>query len=135
MISVEEKVVMDRLDAAIGFKTGRIRRLSVIAKLADKPEWKALKEEIELTIKGHEGSLKLLAQGHGTPQADRDDFRSLARFYGGQILAFEGVVHNVEQAKEKIERLNQEIAQHREEFRNLRNKTGKASPRTTGGIV
>lgn len=136
MISIEEKIQVARLESAIEFKEARIKRLQKIAKAADTDFWESLKEDITLSIKSAEENRKMLSRGQATPRTEADDFRSLTRFYGGQELALEGVIANVDRAKEKIEDLNQEIAQHREQIRGIRAQLepGKATQRR-GGII
>lgn len=131
MISTQEKEQVSRLNDAIEFKRRRIRRLERLSKGRDQDFWAALKEEIEFSVNTSKNSLDALAEGFGAPHNDGpDDFRSLARFYGGQQIAYKGILQNVESSQQKIDRLNEEISNHQDEIKRIRgNAVGNKTAR------
>lgn len=132
MLSSEEKRSIAALERRIEFNERRIRRLEVLAKGAKDPFWSALREELELTLKAVESDIKAMATGVKEP-IRHAAYEAESRALGGQVRAYDAVLANVENAQDKIDRINEQIASDKADIRRIREGDRAASGK--GGVV
>lgn len=122
MLSYEQRSIEDRLSKTIEFRQERIKRLEILRSGADSKFWKALKADVEISIKTCQAQIESMAQGSIELAEGRgaNDFQSAMRFWGGQLRAYKGVLSDVENTEDKIAALNAENSKDKEKIKSLR---------------
>lgn len=122
MLSYEARKQEERLLKSIEYREERVKRLEVLRKGASSPFWKALKADLEISIKTVQAQMDNLAEGNVELENEKPgDFKVAQRFWAGHKRAYKGTVSDVEQAEDKIERINAEINEEKELLRQIRN--------------
>ena len=123
MLTNTEKAQLEKSEEYIEAQKARIVRLRKVESLTGHDGWEALRKEIELSIKANE------ADRDGAIMVDRNQpmedhaFANIIRRCAASIAAYQGILLNVDKAKEKVDSLNIRIKETSEKMRELRNKT------------
>lgn len=109
MMTVEEKKAVDEAKAAIKSHRTRIARLKVLERGRDQDFWAALRDEIKLSIDSTE---KIRDNAIADDQIkDVAAQYALIKACGRSILAYKGILQNVDQAEAKGDYLNEKIGE------------------------
>jgi len=126
VITASEKVEAERLQRGIEFRKKRIKRLKVLRAGMSTPFWKALKEDIELSIESNQFEINQQVED---PQAGVNAIEQnmcYLKSRGGANSAYRGIITNIEYADAKVQRLNEEIGQYNERLKEIEGKEGKS---------
>lgn len=117
MISIEDKLRVERLEQYVDFATKRAKRLAGVVDLLDHPGWAALKEELEVSAKNEEDQNRMDEERPTAETFDPTAFAIKIKQRAATALAYRAVIANVERGRDKIAALNEDIAKARKALR------------------